>query len=154
MMLGDGRLSVIDYGACAPLPDGFPPILGQMVAMAVDERVDELTTLMYDNGWVIPGRTITHQEIADYLRPFTDPIRTESFHFTRKWMQRVAGKATDVNRPEMKTVMALQLPAEHIMVFRVLAGSIGICAQLDAEVPFMKLMHDWVPGYSEHRSAR
>ncbi|WP_216897788.1 ABC1 kinase family protein [Nocardia alni] len=153
MMLGDGRLSVIDYGACAPLPHGFPPILGQMMAMAVDERFDELTTLMYDNGWVIPGRTVTHQEIADYLRPFTDPIRSESFHFTRKWMQRVAGKATDVNRPEMKTGMALQLPAEHIMVFRVLAGSIGICAQLDAEVPFMKLTNDWVPGYAEHRSA-
>jgi hypothetical protein len=36
------------------------------------------------------------------------------------------------------------------MVFRVLMGSIGICAQLDAEVPFMRLMHDWVPGYAEN----
>ncbi|MBB5912235.1 putative unusual protein kinase regulating ubiquinone biosynthesis (AarF/ABC1/UbiB family) [Nocardia transvalensis] len=153
MMLPDDRLAVIDFGACAPLPDGFPVILGQMVALAVEDRFDELTDLMYGNGFVIPGRRITHQELADYLRPFTDPIRTESFHFTRRWMQRVAGKATDVSRPEMKTGMSLQLPPEDIMIFRVLMGSIGICAQLDAEVPFMKLMQDWVPGYAEYRSA-
>ncbi|WP_280381245.1 ABC1 kinase family protein [Nocardia wallacei] len=153
MVLADDRLAVIDYGACAPLPDGFPPILGQMVALAVEDRFDELTDMMYANGFVIPGRTVSHREIADYLRPFTDPIRTESFHFTRKWMQRVAGKATDVSRPEMKTGMSLQLPPEDVMIFRVLMGSIGICAQLDAEVPFMKLMHDWVPGYAEYRTA-
>ncbi len=153
MMLADGRLAVIDFGACAPLPNGFPPILGQMVALAVEERFDELTELMYSHGFVIPGRTITHREIADYLRPFTDPIQTESFHFTRKWMQRVAGKATDLSRPEVKTGMSLQLPPEYVMIFRVLGGSIGICAQLDAEVPFMKLMQDWVPGYTEYRTA-
>ncbi|RDI68837.1 putative unusual protein kinase regulating ubiquinone biosynthesis (AarF/ABC1/UbiB family) [Nocardia pseudobrasiliensis] len=153
MMLSDGRLAVIDYGACAPLPDGFPPILGQMVALAVEDWYEELTTLMYDNGFVIPGKILGHQEIADFLRPFSDPIRTETFHFTRKWMQRVAGKATDIGSPEMKTSWSLQLPPEHAMVFRVLMGSIGICAQLDAEVPFMRLMHDWVPGYAEYRSA-
>lgn len=153
MLLADNRLAVIDYGACAPLPDGFPRVLGQMCAMAVEERYEELTRLMYDNGWILPGRTVTHQEIADYLRPFTDPISTESFHFTRRWMQRVAGKATDMSRPEMRTGMALQLPAEHLMVFRVLMGSFGICAQLDAEVPFMRLMQEWVPGYAEYRTA-
>ncbi|MEU0545654.1 AarF/UbiB family protein [Nocardia sp. NPDC005978] len=154
MVLEDGRLAVIDYGACAPLPNGFPPELGQMVALAVEERFDELVTLMTTNGWVIPGKTVTHQEIQDYLRPFTDPIKTETFHFTRKWMQRVAGKATDISNQEMiKTARALQLPAEHVMIFRVLGGSIGICAQLDAELPFMKLMQDWVPGYKEYRTA-
>jgi len=153
MMLPDGRLAVIDFGMCAPLPGGFPPILGQMVAFAVDDRFDDLTRLMYDNGWVIPGKTVTGEEIANFLRPFTDPIRTETFHFTRKWMQRVAGKATDVTSAEMRTSWSLQLPPEHSMVFRVLMGSIGICAQLDAEMPFMKLMQDWVPGYAEHRVA-
>ncbi|MEC3916437.1 ABC1 kinase family protein [Nocardia sp. CDC160] len=150
MMLPDGRLAVIDYGACAPLPNGFPKILGQMVALEVEGRYDELTALLHDNGWVIPGKTLSIQEIQDYLRPFSDPIKTETFHFTRRWMQRVAGKATDISNAEMmKTARSLQLPAEHVMIFRVLGGSVGICAQLDAEVPFMKLMKDWVPGYAE-----
>ncbi|MEU8899067.1 AarF/UbiB family protein [Nocardia sp. NPDC048505] len=151
MMLPDGRLAVIDFGACAPLPDGFPKILGQILGLAVEERFDELTQVLYDDGWIIPGRTITHQEIADFLRPFTDPIRTDSFHFTRRWMQRVAGKATDITSAEMKTSRAMQLPAEHVMIFRVLGGSVGILAQLDAELPFMGLANQWLPGLREER---
>jgi predicted unusual protein kinase regulating ubiquinone biosynthesis (AarF/ABC1/UbiB family) len=153
MMLADDRLAVIDYGGCAPLPDGFPPILGQMVALAVEDRYEELTELMHTNGWVLPGKTVSHQEMADLLRPFSDPIRTETFHFTRTWMQRVAGKATDVSSPEIRTSWSLQLPPEYAMIFRVLMGAIGISAQLDAEVPFMQMMHDWVPGYAESRTA-
>ncbi|WP_067659844.1 ABC1 kinase family protein [Nocardia harenae] len=149
MMLPDGRLAVIDFGACAPLPNGFPPELGRMLALSVAERYEELTALMYDNGWVIPGRTVTHQEIADYLRPFTDPIESDSFHFTRRWMQRVAGKASNISSAEMKTARALQLPPEYVMIFRVLGGSIGILAQLDAELPFMQLAREWMPGFTE-----
>lgn len=154
MMLEDGRLAVIDFGACAPLPGGFPPVLGRMLAMAVAERYEELVTLMYDNGWVIPGRTVTHQEIADYLRPFTDPIKADSFHFTRRWMQRVAGKASQMSSPEMKTARALQLPPQYVMIFRVLGGSVGILAQLDAELPFMQLVREWMPGFTEETSLR
>ncbi|MBF6318894.1 AarF/ABC1/UbiB kinase family protein [Nocardia cyriacigeorgica] len=153
MMTPDGKLAVIDFGACAPLPNGFPELLGRILALAVDEDFEELTALLHENGWVIPGRVITHQEIADYLRPFTDPIKSDSFHFTRKWMQRVAGRASDFNSPEMKTARALMLPAEHVMIFRVLAGSIGICAQLDAEVPFMQLAATWMPGFREQRNS-
>lgn len=153
MMLADGKLAVIDFGACAPLPNGFPDVLGRMLALAVDERFAELTELMYDNGWVSPGRTVTHQEIADYLRPFTDPIKSDSFHFTRRWMQRVAGKASNITSAEMKTARALQLPADYVMIFRVLGGSVGILAQLDAEFPFMQLVKTWLPGFREERTA-
>lgn len=153
MVLPDGRLAVIDFGACAPLPHGFPPILGQMVALSVEERYDELTELMYANDWVVPGRKVTHREIADLLRPFSDPIQTETFHFTRAWLRQVAGRATDISSPEIRTSWSLQLPPEHAMVFRVLLGSIGISAQLDAEVPLMRLAHDWMPGYLETLSS-
>ncbi len=135
MLLDDGRLGVIDFGATAAMPDGFPPVLGRMVRLALDERFDELTELLYDNKFVLPGRTVTDREIAGYLRPFTDPIRTESFHFTRSWLQQVAGVATDFSSPQFRTARTLNLPPEYLSVFRVLLGSVGICAQLDAYAP-------------------
>ncbi|MEU1955096.1 ABC1 kinase family protein [Nocardia rhamnosiphila] len=153
MITPEGKLAVIDYGACAPLPGGFPELLGRILALAVAEEYGELTEILHANGWVQPGRTLTETEIEEYLRPFTDPIRTESFHFTRRWMQRVAGKATDYSSPEMKTARAMMLPAEYVMIFRVLGGSIGICAQLDAEVPFMQLAATWLPGFREQRDS-
>lgn len=153
MITPEGKLAVIDFGACAPLPNGFPEQLGRILALAVQEDYAELTELLHENGWVIPGRTLTEREIEDYLRPFTDPIRSDSFHFTRRWMQRVAGKATDYSSPEMRTARALMLPAEYVMLFRVLGGSIGICAQLDAEVPFIQLAATWLPGFREERDS-
>lgn len=147
MMLPDGRLGVIDFGATAPMPDGLPPVLGRMVRLARDERFDELVELCTDSGFVIPGRTVTAKEIADYLRPFTDPIKTESFHFTRSWLQRAAGTATDFDSAQFRTVRALNMPAEHIMIFRVLGGLVGICAQLDAYAPYMAILTEWMPGF-------
>ncbi|TQF73224.1 AarF/ABC1/UbiB kinase family protein [Rhodococcus spelaei] len=149
MMLADGRLGVLDYGACAPMPGGLPPVLGRMVRLALEERFEELTELLRANGFVLPGKKVTDEEIANYLRPFTDPIHTESFHFTRAWLQRAAGTATDFSSAQFRTARALNLPAEYVMIFRVLLGSVGICAQLDAEAPYMGILTQWLPGFTE-----
>ncbi|MEE2031233.1 ABC1 kinase family protein [Rhodococcus chondri] len=149
MLLDDGRLGVIDFGAAAAMPDGFPPELGRMVRLALDERFDELTQLLYDHKFVLPGKKVTDQEIADYLRPFTDPIHGESFHFTRTWLQRVAGVATDLSGPQFRTARTLNLPPEYVSVFRVLLGSVGICAQLDAYAPYMRILTEWLPGLTD-----
>lgn len=149
MVLDDGRVGVIDFGACAPLPNGLPPALGQMVRLAAAEQFDELTTLLHDHNFVIPGRTVTDGEIREYLRPFTDPIKSESFHFTRTWLQKVAGSAADFNSSQFKTARSLNLPAEYLMIFRVLMGGVGIAAQLDAEAPYMKILSEWLPGFNE-----
>jgi predicted unusual protein kinase regulating ubiquinone biosynthesis (AarF/ABC1/UbiB family) len=149
MLHSDGRLGVIDFGAAAPFPDGLPPVLGTMVRLALHEQFDELTELLHANGFVLPGRTVTDKEIADYLRPLTDPIRTESFHFTRAWLQKAAGTATDFNSAQFRTARALSLPPEYLMIFRVLVGSVGICAQLDAYAPYMAILTRWLPGFDD-----
>jgi predicted unusual protein kinase regulating ubiquinone biosynthesis (AarF/ABC1/UbiB family) len=147
MMLEDGRMGVIDFGACAPMPNGLPPELGKMLCLARDEHFDELIDLLNANHFVIPGRTVTAREIDDYLRPFTDPIKKDSFHFNRKWLSRAAGSATEFDSQQFRTARAMSLPPKYLMIFRVLLGSVGICAQLDAEAPYMKIMHDYLPGF-------
>ena len=148
MLLADNRLGVIDFGACAPFPDGLPPVLGRMVRLAREQDYGPLVAMLDEHGFVLPGRTVTPREIDEYLRPFTDPIKTESFHFTRAWLQRAAGVSANFNSPQAKTARAMNLPAEYLMIFRVLAGSIGICAQLDGETPFLEILTEWLPGYA------
>jgi len=36
-----------------------------------------------------------------------------------------------------------------LMIFRVLLGSVGICAQLDAYAPYMEILTRWLPGFAE-----
>ncbi|WP_307828656.1 AarF/UbiB family protein [Antrihabitans sp. YC2-6] len=149
MVLDDGRLGIIDFGACAPLPDGLPIALGRMVRLASEERFDELIDLLQKNKFVLAGRTVTEREIDEYLRPFTDPIKSESFHFTRSWLQRVAGTAADFNSSQFKTARSLNLPPEYLMIFRVLLGGVGIATQLDAEADYMRILSEWLPGFTE-----
>lgn len=148
-LLDDGRLGIIDFGAALQLPNGLPPELGRMVRLSRDEKFDELTELLRDTGFVLPGRTVTDQEIADYLRPFTDPIKTESFHFTRQWLQSTAGRAADFNGPQFRTARSLNLPPQYAVIFRVLLGSVGICAQLDSYAPYMAILTEWMPGFTD-----
>lgn len=149
MLHADGRLGVLDFGACAPFANGLPPILGRILLLAKEENFDELASLLHDNSFVLPGRTISDAEIADYLRPFTDPIQTDSFHFTREWMQQAAGVATDLSGSHFRTARSLNLPPEYLMIFRVLLGSVGICAQLDADAPYMAILNRWLPGFTD-----
>ncbi len=148
MLLDDGRLGIIDFGACAPMPDGLPPLLGRIVRLAREHDYDTIVELLREHNFVIPGKKVTPREIDDYMRPLTDPIQTDSFHFTRSWLQSVAGVAGSFNSPQLKTARAMNLPPEYLMIFRVLAGSVGICAQLDAEAAFMEIVSEWLPGYA------
>lgn len=148
MLLEDGRMGIIDFGACAALPHGLPATLGRMIRLASEERYPELTDLLHEHNFVAPGRTVSDDEIADYLRPFTDPIKSESFHFTREWLQGAVGGANGFDRNRFKTAIALNLPPEYVMIYRVLVGSVGICAQLSAAAPYMRILSQWLPGYA------
>jgi hypothetical protein len=43
----------------------------------------------------------------------------------------------------------LNLPPRYAVIFRVLLGSVGICAQLDANAPYMAILTEWMPGFVE-----
>ncbi|GGG12193.1 ABC transporter ATP-binding protein [Rhodococcoides trifolii] len=149
MLLPDGRLGAIDFGAALALPNGLPRELGAMVRLAREEKFDELTELLREQNFIIAGRDVSDKEIADYLRPITDPIKMESFHFTRAWMQGMASNATDFTTTQFKTARSLNLPPQYAMIFRVLLGTVGICAQLDAYAPYRSILEEWLPGFTE-----
>ncbi|MGZ8176620.1 ABC1 kinase family protein [Williamsia sp. SKLECPSW1] len=144
----DGRLIVLDYGAVGFYPDGLPAETGPILALARDQKYDELVAAMAEAGFITGANRdrVSATDIENYLKPYVDPLLTESFHFTRKWMQRAAGKATDLRGDVYKTSRHLNVPTGYVMVFRVLGGCVGIAAQLDAEAPYRRIMEKWVPG--------
>ncbi len=145
MITGDGRLGVIDFGAAVELPDGLPTVLTDMVRLAVQDRPDDLVSLMTMAGYVGRGDRLTPDDAMHFLRPFVEPLRKETFHFDRAWMQRIAGTYTDVRSKEFQTSRSFTLPAEYLMIHRVLSGSVAILCQLDAEAPFVSVIRRWAP---------
>ncbi|HEY0640017.1 MAG TPA: AarF/ABC1/UbiB kinase family protein [Pseudonocardiaceae bacterium] len=149
MLLGDGRLGVIDFGAVARLPDGSPPILGRMTRLALDERPDELLDVLRRGGFVRPGTELRAEDVVAYLGPFVEPLRTETFHFTRRWLQRQAERVGDLRSPDFRTGRSLNLPPQYLLIHRVTLGSTGILCQLDAEIPARAIVTRWQPGFAD-----
>jgi len=149
MLLPDGRLGVIDFGAVARLPNGIPPILGMMSRLALQERSDELLAMLREGGFVRPGTELLAEDVLAYLGPFVEPLRTERFHFTRRWLQRQAERVGDLRSPDSRTGRSLNLPPQYLLIHRVTLGSTGVLCQLDAETPARAIVERWQPGFVE-----
>jgi predicted unusual protein kinase regulating ubiquinone biosynthesis (AarF/ABC1/UbiB family) len=149
-LLGDdGRLRAIDFGACARLPDGLPKTLGQMTRLALDKRSDDLLELLRREHFIRPGTELPGEDVLAYLGPFVEPLRTERFKFTRKWLQGQAERVGDLRKPDSRTGRSLNLPPQYLLIHRVTLGATGILCQLDAEVPARSIVARWQPGFDD-----
>jgi predicted unusual protein kinase regulating ubiquinone biosynthesis (AarF/ABC1/UbiB family) len=149
MLTEDGRLCVLDFGACARLPDGIPRPLGLMTRLAMDRRSDELFDLLRAEHFVRSDTEIDGKDVLSYLAPFTEPLREDRFHFTRRWLQRQAGRVGDTRGQDFRTGRSLNLPPQYLLIHRVTAGATGILCQLDAEVPARGIVERWQPGFAD-----
>jgi predicted unusual protein kinase regulating ubiquinone biosynthesis (AarF/ABC1/UbiB family) len=149
MLLDDGRLGVIDFGAVARLPHGIPRILGVMSRLALQERSGELLDMLREGGFVRPGTELLAEDVMAYLAPLVEPLRTATFHFTRRWLQRQAERVGDLRSPDFRTGRSLNLPPQYLLIHRVTLGSTGVLCQLDAETPARAIVERWQPGFVE-----
>ncbi|SFD56733.1 Predicted unusual protein kinase regulating ubiquinone biosynthesis, AarF/ABC1/UbiB family [Actinopolyspora alba] len=148
-LLPDGRLTVIDFGAVARLPEGLPRTLGRMLRLALEDRAEELMELLRNDRFVQTDSELRAEDVQAYLGPFVDPARTETFHFTRSWLQRQADRVGDLRSPEFRTGRSLNLPPDYLLIHRVTLGATGILCQLDAEVPAREIISHWQPGFAD-----
>lgn len=149
MLMPDGRMGVIDFGAVAPLPGGFPPALGNCIRLARDKNYVELLPAMEAAGFIQKGQEVSASEIDDMLRQYVEPIETEVFHYTRRWLQRMAAGQMDNSVAQLKMARQLDLPANLAIPLRVIASTIAICCQLDAHVPMKAIATELVPGFAD-----
>ncbi|RCW42846.1 putative unusual protein kinase regulating ubiquinone biosynthesis (AarF/ABC1/UbiB family) [Halopolyspora algeriensis] len=149
MLLADGRLSVIDFGAVSRLPEGLPSTMGRMLRLALEDRSEELLELLRNDRFVHTDSALRAEDVQAYLGPFVDPVRTETFHFTRSWMQQQADRVGDLRSPDFRTGRSLNLPPDYLLIHRVTLGATGILCQLDAEVRARDIIATWQPGFAD-----
>lgn len=147
LVLPDGRLAMIDFGAVARLPDGIPPVLVRILELTARGDSERLTDLLVAERFLADDA-----EQADVLRwvgALADPLRSAEFRFTREWMARQGARvANPGNRAFQGTGRALNLPPEHVLVLRVLSGWMSILARLHCTVAVPGIMEEHVPGFA------
>jgi predicted unusual protein kinase regulating ubiquinone biosynthesis (AarF/ABC1/UbiB family) len=147
-LLADGRLGVIDFGAVARLPEGYPEPLGRLTRAAVDGNAAEVLAIMRAQGFIRAGIDLEARQVMDYLGPIVEPLRVERFTFSREWLRAQAARVGDPRREEARTGRLFNLPPSYLLVHRVTLGSIGVLCQLGATAPFRELAERWQPGFA------
>jgi predicted unusual protein kinase regulating ubiquinone biosynthesis (AarF/ABC1/UbiB family) len=153
MLLPDNRMGVIDFGAVAPLPGGFPVELGMTIRLAREKNYDLLLPTMEKAGFIQKGQQVSVRDIDGMLRQYVEPIQVEVFHYTRKWLQRMTARQIDHSATQIKTVRQMDLPAKLAIPMRVIASVAAILCQLDAHVPMKALSEELIPGFAEPDTA-
>ena len=145
-VLPDGRLGVLDFGAVNRLPDGFPPAIGRLLALALGGDHDAVLEGLRAEGFVNPGHRVDPDELINYLNPFLDPARQPTFHFSRAWLREQAARVGDPRTQAAAFGRQLNLPPSYLLIHRVWLGGVGVLCQLDARGPFQAEMRRWIPG--------
>src|SRR6201997_890311 len=153
MLLPDDRMGVIDFGAVAPLPDGFPADLGVIMRLARQKNYDLLLPTMEKAGFIQKGQQVSVRDIDQMLRQYVEPIEVEVFHYTRKWLQRMTNIEVDRSVKQIRAARQMDLPAKLVIPMRVIMSVAAILCQLDAHVPIKALSEELIPGFAEPDSA-
>ncbi|WP_448851398.1 ABC1 kinase family protein [Corynebacterium sp. 335C] len=143
----DGRMSVIDFGACVRLPDGLPRPLVELVAAVVDGRRDDLMELALRHGYVSPGRArdVTPEMVEAFLLPFSQPLSQDDFVFTVEWLREVLQPFLDPTSEQSRLSRRFGMPRQYVMIHRVLAGAVAVLAQLEAPAPYRQVIAEHYP---------
>ena len=144
-LLPDGRLLVLDFGAVARVPAGLPRPLSVMTRLALEDRPDDLIAHLRNEGFLLQGTTVSGADLIAYLAPFAEPLRTESFRFTRRWLQSQAERVGDLRSSGFDVGRRLNLPPQYLLVHRVSMGTLAVLCQLDARVALRDIVSRWNP---------
>ena len=153
MLTDDGRMVVIDFGAVAPLPDGLPVEMGQMIRLARDKKYDELLPAMEKVGFIREGEQLSVDAVDEMLAQYVEPVQVPVFHYTRKWIQKHAQSNMERAPQQLKMARQMDLPAALAIPLRVIASTVAISCQLDCHVPVAAMSEEFVPGFAEPKSA-
>jgi len=146
---GLGRLGVLDFGAVARLPERrLPHAMGRLIRIACESGADDLVTGLREEGFIKDRTQVDPQAVLDYLAPFVEPARQETFRFTRAWMRAQFERINNPRNPAFTTATKLNLPSSYLLIHRTWLGGLGLLSQLEAEAPFRAIMEQHLPGFA------
>ena len=148
----EGKFCVLDFGACAALPDGLPKAMGTLLRIAQSGDAQTVIEGLRDEGFIKANIDVDPEQVLNYLDPFVEPARHEEFTFTREWLRGQFTRLNDVRNPDFTIGLKLNLPPSYALIHRVWMGSIGVLCQLGATVPMKGELERWVPDFASNSS--
>ncbi|KQY60760.1 ABC transporter ATP-binding protein [Aeromicrobium sp. Root495] len=148
-IIGDGRLGVVDFGAVARLPEGFPPAIGPLLRRAIAGDAEGVSAGLREEGFLRPGVSLQPEVLNAFIAPFFEPATVDEFSFSRGWLRAQVQRVSAPGIEGMGTSLKINLPPEYLLIHRVWLGAIGVLSQLGATAPFRSILDENLPGFSD-----
>ncbi|MEV6768497.1 AarF/ABC1/UbiB kinase family protein [Nocardia sp. NPDC051030] len=143
-VLPDGRLGVVDFGACVPWPPaGFEDLIGDVMEAALNGDLGDIDAALRRNGFVEPGRPYEVEPIAHGIAVVCEPLAQPEFHFTTEWLR---GRVRAVLDPRLTNAhRQMTIPAYVTPFARGLLTGMGVVCQLGTYGPVRAEFARWSP---------
>ena len=145
-LLPDGRLGILDFGAVNRLPDGLPVEMGHLLTLALMGDAKGVLEGLRREGFVKASMDIDANALLAFLGPFMEPLRTDTFTFSRAWLRSMTLHLHDPRRADFMMGFKLNLPPSYLLIHRVWLGGLGVLCQIQGEVPGRAILDRWLPG--------
>jgi predicted unusual protein kinase regulating ubiquinone biosynthesis (AarF/ABC1/UbiB family) len=143
-LLDDGRLAVVDFGSSLPMPGGWSPRLARLLRAGRDHDSTSLLQVATAAGLVRDG-DMRAEALLTLVDPLLEPLRKETFSFTRQWLRSQTLRFSDPRSTLSRTQRKLRVPVHYLLVQRVMAGTTGVLCLLEARVPLRDEAAAWIP---------
>ncbi|WP_330181452.1 AarF/ABC1/UbiB kinase family protein [Nocardia sp. NBC_01503] len=147
-MLPDGRLGVVDFGACVPWPPPEFPLLVHDVADALFNGAPaDLDNAMRRHGFADFETPFDVHALTEQLLPYTDLLRHDTFRADSIWLRKRVRAAMN---PRLSNVnRQLTMPAFYTPFARSILTLLGLICQLGTTGPLRAEMLRWSPELAE-----
>ncbi|GAB2511189.1 ABC1 kinase family protein [Nocardia heshunensis] len=128
LLLPDGRIGVVDFGACAPVPPHLRRLVAELGDALYNGTPEQLETSLRTYGFVQPGQDFDVDELVRIVSPFLDVLLQDDFRLTTEWMREQVGVITRIQLSNVFRQMTL--PPELTTMARAAVSAMGVLCQL------------------------
>ncbi|MCP2292166.1 putative unusual protein kinase regulating ubiquinone biosynthesis, AarF/ABC1/UbiB family [Nocardia amikacinitolerans] len=147
-VLPDGRLGVVDFGACAVWPpDGFDELAQDCVRAVFRGGPRELEAAARRHGFVESGRAFDADALFSTIAPCTEPLNHDTYRLSTPWLRKHVLRLTN---PRLSNIIRqMTMPAYMTPFARSMLTLIGALCQLGTEGPYRAEIARWYPELDE-----
>ncbi|MGF0319940.1 ABC1 kinase family protein [Nocardia fluminea] len=143
LRMPDGRLGVVDFGACTPWPGTFLDVASDVGAAVVADSPADLEAAMRRHGFVAPDRDLDIATVAARLQPVRDALLAPTYPLSADWLREQVRLATDLRLTNI--LRQLTMPPAHTPILRSFLGGVAVLCQLHTAVPLRAECTRWYP---------
>ncbi|MBL1076801.1 AarF/ABC1/UbiB kinase family protein [Nocardia sp. 2] len=155
LRLPDGRLGIVDFGACDTYPAQFDTIIAELADALYGGNPQAVVEAMRRNGFLRPGQDFDPVELTAAVAPFLDILLLPEFRLDTDWLRERVDSVTDIRLSNV--FRHLTLPPGLVPLARAAVTGLGMMCQLRTVGPVRDEYLAWLPELADvvrrHESA-